>query len=101
MGNTELKTVCRPTSSRSLGNRSICRNRSYDFFCTSIRFGIGIEVLILEKSTLSGAPAACARLVICQKTPEGKRQRNGQRPGSYPAAQPYGNNKTGGRCGSP
>src|SRR5581483_9661479 len=29
-----------------------------------------MEVLILEKSTLSGAPAACARLVICQKTPE-------------------------------
>src|SRR5215469_11160436 len=42
-------------SSRSLGRRSICRNFSYEFFCTSIRFGIGIEVLILEKSTLSVA----------------------------------------------
>src|SRR5215469_5904184 len=42
-------------SSRSLGRRSICRNFSYEFFWTSIRFGIGIEVLILEKSTLSGA----------------------------------------------
>src|ERR1700722_19297893 len=42
-------------SSRSFGRRSICRNFSYEFFWTSIRFGIGIEVLILEKSTLSGA----------------------------------------------
>src|SRR5207248_7971969 len=48
-------TVCSPISSRSFGRRSICRNFSYEFFCTSIRFGIGIEVLILEKSTLSGA----------------------------------------------
>jgi hypothetical protein len=29
------------------------RKRSYDRFCTSIRFGIGMEVLIFEKSTLS------------------------------------------------
>src|SRR5271166_2214931 len=55
MGKTEVKTVCSPMSSRSFGRRSICRNFSYEFFCTSIRFGIGIEVLILEKSYLSGA----------------------------------------------
>ena len=35
------------------------RNRSYDFFCTSMRLGIGMEVLILEKSTLSGAAPLC------------------------------------------
>ena len=30
IGNTDLKTDCRPASSRSLGSRFICRNRSYD-----------------------------------------------------------------------
>src|SRR5690606_29990096 len=32
IGKTDLKTDCRPTSSRSAGRRFICRNRSYDFF---------------------------------------------------------------------
>src|SRR5687767_1802391 len=32
IGNTDLKTDCRPASSRSEGRRFICRNRSYDFF---------------------------------------------------------------------
>ena len=53
IGKTELKTLCKPASSRSFGSRSICRNRSYERFWTSIRLGIGIEVLIFEKSTLS------------------------------------------------
>src|SRR5581483_914020 len=53
MGKTELNTLSRPVSSRSPGSRSICRNRSYDFFWTSMRLGIGIDVLIREKSTRS------------------------------------------------
>src|SRR3990170_3684512 len=53
IGKTDLKTDCRPASSRSEGSRFICRNRSYDFFWISIRFGIGIVVLILEKSMRS------------------------------------------------
>ena len=32
IGNTDLNTLCRPTSSRSDGRRFIWRNRSYDFF---------------------------------------------------------------------
>src|SRR6266516_4893633 len=32
IGKTDLKTDCRPASSRSEGSRFICRNRSYDFF---------------------------------------------------------------------
>jgi hypothetical protein len=32
IGNTDLKTDCRPASSRSDGRRFICRKRSYDFF---------------------------------------------------------------------
>src|SRR5512134_4010589 len=53
IGNTDLNTDCRPTSSRSEGRRFICRKRSYDFFWISIRFGIGTVVLILEKSLRS------------------------------------------------
>ncbi len=53
IGNTDLKTDCRPASSRSEGRRFICRNRSYDFFWISIRFGIGMVVLILLKSMRS------------------------------------------------
>src|SRR5215217_7415794 len=53
IGNTDLNTDCRPASSRSEGSRFICRNRSYDFFWISIRFGIGMVVLIFEKSMRS------------------------------------------------
>src|SRR3954471_16195118 len=53
IGNTDLKTDWRPASSRSEGSRFICRNRSYDFFWISIRFGIGMVVLIFEKSMRS------------------------------------------------
>src|SRR6266849_2250517 len=70
MGKTELKTLCRPVSSRSPGSRSICRNRSYDFFWTSMRFGIGIEVLIREKSTRSRI-APFSRFSIFAPTADG------------------------------
>src|ERR1700688_1554038 len=70
MGKTELNTLCSPVSSRSFGRRSICRNRSYDFFWTSIRFGIGIEVLIREKSTRSRV-APFARFSIFTPTADG------------------------------
>ena len=53
IGKTDLKTDCRPPSSRSEGRRFICRNRSYDFFWISMRFGIGTVVLIFEKSIRS------------------------------------------------
>ena len=53
IGKTDLNTDCRPMSSRSEGSRVICRNRSYDFFWISIRFGIGIVVRIFEKSMRS------------------------------------------------
>src|ERR1700743_2852671 len=50
MGKTEVKTDCRPESSRSEGNLSICRKRSYERRWTSMRLGIRIAVGILEKS---------------------------------------------------
>ena len=53
IGNTDLNTDWSPASSRSEGSRFICRNRSYDFFWISIRFGIGTVVLIFEKSMRS------------------------------------------------
>ena len=53
IGKTDLNTDWRPTSSRSAGGVYICRNRSYDFFWISIRFGIGTVLLILENSTRS------------------------------------------------
>ena len=53
IGKTDLKTDCRPASSRSEGSRFICRKRSYDFFWISMRFGIGTVVLIFEKSMRS------------------------------------------------
>src|SRR6186713_1818057 len=53
IGKTDLKTDCRPASSRSEGSRFICRNRSYDFRWISIRFGIGTVVRIFEKSLRS------------------------------------------------
>src|SRR6185436_5391162 len=53
IGNTDLNTDCSPASSRSEGSRFICRNRSYDFFWISMRFGIGTVVLIFEKSMRS------------------------------------------------
>ena len=46
-----MNTACRPESSRSAGAVYICRNRSYERFWTSMRFGIWIDVLIFEKST--------------------------------------------------
>src|SRR5215467_3066660 len=53
IGKTELNTACSPVSSRSSGSMFICRNRSYEFFCTSMRFGIWIAVRIFEKFVLS------------------------------------------------
>src|SRR5688572_18683019 len=53
IGKTDLKTDCRPASSRSEGRRFICRNRSYDFRRISMRFGIGTVVRIFEKSLRS------------------------------------------------
>src|SRR6266850_4148295 len=53
IGKTDLNTDWRPASSRSLGRRFICRNRSYDFLWISMRFGIGTVVLIFEKSLRS------------------------------------------------
>src|SRR4029079_13962730 len=53
IGKTDLKTDCRPTSSRSAGRRFSCRKRSYDFRWITIRFGMGTVVLILEKSLRS------------------------------------------------
>src|SRR5688572_2480373 len=53
IGKTELKTAWSPVSSRSSGSMFIWRNRSYEFFCTSMRFGIWIAVRIFEKFVLS------------------------------------------------
>jgi len=53
IGKMLLKTDCSPASSRSCGSTRICRKRSYEFFWISIRFGIGIEVLIFAKSMRS------------------------------------------------
>src|SRR5438876_5846156 len=53
IGKTELNTAWSPVSSRSSGSMFIWRNRSYEFFCTSMRFGIWIAVRILEKLVLS------------------------------------------------
>src|SRR6202012_5074297 len=50
IGKTEVKTDCSPLSSRSWGSLSICRKRSYERRCTSMRLGIWMEVGILEKS---------------------------------------------------
>src|SRR5215469_4447703 len=50
IGNTDVKTDCRPLSSRSEGSLSICRKRSYERRWTSIRLGIWIDVGIFEKS---------------------------------------------------
>src|SRR5262245_42384317 len=63
MGNSDLKTACSPMSSRSEGATYICRKRSYECFCTSIRFGIGTEVLILEKSIRSRGPWTIASAI--------------------------------------
>ena len=41
-GKTLVNTDCRPASSRSSGSRFICRKRSYDLRCTSMRFGSAI-----------------------------------------------------------
>ena len=49
-GKMLVKTDCSPWLARSSGSRFICRKRSYDRFWTSIRFGIGSEVLMREKS---------------------------------------------------
>src|SRR5215471_11380300 len=48
-GKTLVKTDCSPESSRSSGSRFICRNRSYDRRCTSIRLGRSIKERIFEK----------------------------------------------------
>ena len=53
IGKTDLKTDCRPASSRSAGIRFICRKRSYDFFWISMRFGMGTVARIFEKSIRS------------------------------------------------
>src|SRR5579859_4838283 len=53
IGNTEVNTDCKPPSSRSLGSRSICKKRWYDFIWTSIKFGIWIEPWIFAKSSRS------------------------------------------------
>src|ERR1700758_5464219 len=50
IGKTDWKTACKPASSRSLGKGSICRKRSYERFCTSMRLGIWMVAGILEKS---------------------------------------------------
>src|ERR1700753_1828645 len=50
MGKTDVKTDCRPLSSRSEGSLSILRKRSYERRWTSIRLGIWIDVGIFEKS---------------------------------------------------
>src|SRR5258705_4450469 len=54
MGKIDWNTACSPFSSRSAGAVYICRKRSYDRFCTSMRLGIGMEVRIFEKLTRSG-----------------------------------------------
>src|SRR4051795_10966076 len=53
IGNKDLKTDWRAGALAPRGSRFICRNRSYDFFWISIRFGIGMVVLIFEKSMRS------------------------------------------------
>src|SRR5919109_389821 len=58
IGKTDLKTDCSPASSRSDGKRFICRNRSYDFFWISMRFGMGTVVRIFENSMRSRAAAS-------------------------------------------
>src|SRR3974390_2225396 len=50
IGNTDQNTPSNPDSTRSLGSESICRKRSYERFCTSMRLGIWIVAGILEKS---------------------------------------------------
>src|SRR3954451_13675102 len=54
-GKTLVKTDCNPVSSRSSGRRFICRNRSYDLRCTSMRFGNAMYLRILEKSWRTGS----------------------------------------------
>src|SRR6185503_7714507 len=50
-GKIEVNTACRPWLIRLSGSRFICRKRSYERRCTSIRSGIESEVRIFEKST--------------------------------------------------
>src|SRR4029079_10887671 len=69
IGNTDLNTDCRPASSRSEGSRFIWRNRSYDFFWISMRFGIGTVVLIFEKSMRSRY-TFLGRLYIASRPPD-------------------------------
>jgi hypothetical protein len=56
-GKTLVKTAWRPDSSRSSGSRFICRKRSYERRCTSIRFGRSMNERIFEKFFLSGETA--------------------------------------------
>src|SRR5688500_10652829 len=49
-GKMLVKTDCKPWFARSSGSRFICRKRSYDLRWTSIRFGMGSDVVIREKS---------------------------------------------------
>src|SRR5579863_2680999 len=69
MGKTDTNTDCSPESSRSLGSLSICKKRSYERRCTSIRLGIWVAVGILEKSSR----LRIARFSLGMITPEAHR----------------------------
>src|SRR5580698_8934810 len=68
IGNTDTNTDCKPESSRSFGSLSICRKRSYERRCTSIRLGIWVAVGIFEKSSR----LRIARFSLGMFTPEAR-----------------------------
>src|ERR1039457_7573376 len=72
-GNTDTNTDCNPESSRSLGSLSICRKRSYERRCTSIRLGICVAVGIFEKSSR----LRIARFSLGMFTPEARQSGSG------------------------
>src|SRR5215510_11591699 len=83
IGKTDLKTDCRPASSRSEGRRFICRKRSYLFRWISIRFGIGTVVLILEKS-LRSRLTFLGRLYMRSSKSWTKKKQMLRAPGTHP-----------------
>ena len=80
IGKIDLKTPCRPTLSRSWGRVCICRKRSYERRCTSIRFGIGIAVLIFEKLIRLSAADLRVSLIVASTPTPGSRHTLAQRP---------------------
>src|SRR5258708_3153695 len=53
MGNTSVKTACKPRFLRLDAGISACRNSLYELVCNSMRFGGAMISLILPKLILS------------------------------------------------